>query len=75
MERIYDLSKLVVGQKYFVKCGIWQGNVLYCGQALNGRRLKYLFTFGPTVESWKDNMNLFSVKTNLKVYRIRDYAY
>ena len=70
MRRLYDLTKLEVGKRYFVQLGIWQGNVLYCGECLDGKRKKLRFTFGSTVESWKDNMNLVGSKSNFKVFVI-----
>lgn len=54
-----------VGKRYFIKCGIWQGNLIYCG--LSGK--KYIFTFG-TLDTWKDSFNICAAKSNIKCYEM-----
>lgn len=60
---------LVVGQKYYVECGMWSGNTVFCGSFLDGKRTKYRFTFG-TLENWLNQWNIVSCKSNLKVYEL-----
>lgn len=66
MKRIYDFESLVIGEKYFVKSGIWSGNVTYCGQVAEPN--KYVFCFGDDAESWRTRFNITACKSNLKVY-------
>ena len=56
-----------VGKRYFVKCGIWQGNLIYCG--LQGLKRYPLFTYG-TLETWKENINIHAAKSNIKCYEL-----
>lgn len=59
---------LVIGKEYFVECGIWQANVIYCGLKKQGKRMLPYFTFGKCVEDWKNNFGIHSAKSNLKIY-------
>lgn len=66
LSRIRDFNSLIIGKHYYVSCGIWSGKMIYCGHVHNKRQ--YTFTFGDTVESWKNNFNICACKSNLEVY-------
>lgn len=70
MKRV-QFKDLEVGKRYFVKCGIWQGNMMYCGlrSGWGSKIAKPFFTFG-TLETWKENFNIHSAKSNIKVYEL-----
>lgn len=66
--KFLSVSDLVVGKKYLLDTGFWGYNkLLYCGEVKEGRRTKYRFTFGETVESWKYNFNFVACKSNFKI--------
>lgn len=58
-----------IGKRYFVKSGIWQGNLIYCG--LQGKKMYPLFTFG-NLDTWKENFNIHAAKSNISCYEIND---
>ena len=71
MKRV-KFEELVIGREYFVKCGIWQSVVTYVGMIPRGGSNVAcpLFTFGPSIEEWQNNINIHSAKSNIKVYEI-----
>ena len=63
-----SVNDLVVGKKYLFDTGFWgRSQLLYCGSVKEGKRLKYRFTFGPTVDSWKYNFNFVACKSSFKI--------
>lgn len=56
-----------IGKRYFVKCGIWQGDLIYCGLQL--KKMQPLFTFG-TLETWRESFNISAAKSNIKCYEL-----
>ena len=68
MKRINDLSKLAIGTKYRVECDIWKADLIYCGHVHSDK--DYTFTFGETVDSWRQNFNVVAPKSRLKIYAI-----
>ena len=63
-----NVTELEVGKKYLLDTGFWgMSKLLYCGPVKEGKRIKYRFTFGPTVESWKYNFNFVACKSNFKI--------
>ena len=71
MKRV-KFEELEIGREYFVKCGIWQSVVTYVGMISRGRSNVAcpLFTFGPSIDEWQDNINIHSAKSNIKVYEL-----
>lgn len=64
--RIRNFENLEIGKKYFVVCGIWCANAIYCGHVINKK--EYTFTFGNSVNEWKNNFNISSCKSNIEVF-------
>ena len=60
-----------IGKCYFVKSGIWQGNLIYCGLQAKGKKVMPLFTFG-TLDTWKVSMNIHTAKSNINCYEIEN---
>ena len=69
-KRIYDYTTLVVGKRYIVFCGVWQGALIYCGTVNRFARIEYLFTYGKTVEDWHKSFNICACKSKIKVFEI-----
>ncbi len=69
MKRV-KFDDVVIGKEYFVKCGVWQARVLYVGMILRGNVPCPLFTFGCCIDDWKNNFNIHSAKSNIKVYEL-----
>lgn len=63
-----DVKDLVVGEKYYVKCGIWRGTVTFTHSEWRGGRIYYNFTFG-TLDTYQEHFNFFSTKSNLRIYK------
>lgn len=62
------VDNLVIGKKYLIDQGFWgKCKLLYCGTVKEGKRTKYRFTYGPTVESWVNNFNFVATKSNFKI--------
>lgn len=68
MKRITDFNTLVIGKRYQVYCGVWQGKLLYCGFENHGKRIYHRFTYADNVAGWKNSFNLYSTKSNFKVF-------
>lgn len=63
-----SVNDLVIGKRYLLDTGFWgRIKLLYCGIVKEGKRIKYRFTFGPTVESWICNFNFVACKSSFKV--------
>ena len=70
-KRIYDYTKLEVGKKYRVYCGVWSGDLIYCGTVtISAHHIEYLFTYGKTVEDWHNSFNICACKSKIKVFEI-----
>lgn len=67
LSRIRDFNSLVIGNTYYVTDGFWSGLMIYCGHVHDARR--YTFTFGSSVDSWRNSFCLCGFKSNLEVYR------
>lgn len=73
LKRITDLSTLVPGKKYHVECGIWRGDLPFCGTKQRGKRTIYKFVFGEYEDYLKDPdkmVYIVAVKSKLKVYEL-----
>lgn len=62
-----NVENLIVGNVYYVECGLWTGNVVYVGSFLDGKRLKYRFTFG-SLFNWQNQFNIVACKSKLKIF-------
>lgn len=72
MKRV-RFEDIEIGKRYIVKAGIWQlRNAMYVGLIpiiqCNGK-YKYnpLFTCGD-LDTWKENINIHTSKSNIKIY-------
>ena len=65
-----NVNELEIGKKYLLDTGFWGLNkLLYCGIVKEGKRIKYRFTFGETVDSWRYNFNFVACKSNFKIIK------
>ena len=63
-----SVNELEIGKKYLLDTGFWGYNkLLYCGVVKEGKRIKYRFTFGDTVDSWRYNFNYVVCKSRFKI--------
>lgn len=62
------VEELIIGKKYLIDQGFWgRAKLIYCGTVKEGKRLKYRFTYGKTVESWINSFNFVACKSNFKI--------
>lgn len=60
MQRV-NVNELVSGQKYFVKCGIWEVNAIYKNSVKRGNTTFYDFLIC-------SSFSIFAPKSKLKIY-------
>lgn len=62
-----SFDNLVVGNKYYTQCGIWEGNTTFVGSYKVGKRTKYRFTYGEA-DNWQNQFGHFCLKSEIKVF-------
>lgn len=64
-----DVKDLVVGQEYYIICGIWRVKAIYTHSdyTFTGRTY-YNFTIG-TLDNFENQFNIYSTKSNLRIYK------
>ena len=64
-----SFDNLVIGERYYTECGIWQGYTTFVGSFKVGKRIKYRFTYGPA-DNWQNQFGHFCLKSEIRVYQI-----
>ena len=62
------LEDCVIGQEYFVSCGVWSGHVTYVGIVSLFGKSHPLFTFG-SFDNWENQFNLHAPKSHFKIWK------